>query len=74
MAGSYAHVTDKNGRFRSDFADFTGMIENLGDAYEACEEMHWMIRFLAGDDEATIDAAHAAGVKTKFKEVTPGAS
>lgn len=42
MAGSFAHVTDLQGRF-------TGIdrIENLGDALEALEEMYGMIWWLA---------------------------
>lgn len=49
MAGSYNHVTDENGQLRGE--SFTDMIENLGDAYEAIEEMYGMIWFLAGTDE-----------------------
>lgn len=43
MAGSYRHVTDKGGAF-------TGIdrLDNLGDAYEALDEMYWMIQILAG--------------------------
>ncbi len=45
MAGSYRHVTKDDGTFDSE--DFTNMIENLGDAHEACEMMHFMIQYLA---------------------------
>ncbi len=44
MAGSYQHCSDEDGNFRADFHE---MIENLGDAEEACEMMVFMIQFLA---------------------------
>lgn len=50
MAGSYMHVTDRL------TGEFEGLdtIDNLGDAYEAIEEMHdmigWMARQLSPDD------------------------
>lgn len=61
MAGSYRHcvdsfedVTDEDlisGKFRFD------LIENMGDAYEACEMMYSMIQFLAnGDGQKIRDA------------------
>jgi hypothetical protein len=51
MAGSYNHCITRNGNLMSnDRMMITGaMIENLGDAYEAIEEMFGMIWFLAGD-------------------------
>ena len=48
MAGSWAHMTTKSGRLR-DNESFCGMIENLGDAYEAAEECYGMIWVLAGN-------------------------
>ncbi len=45
MAGSYDMVTKDNGMFNDE--NFTELIENLGDAHEACEMMHWMIDYLA---------------------------
>jgi hypothetical protein len=36
MAGSWKHMITKSGKLRSN-ESFTGMIENLGDAYEAQE-------------------------------------
>ena len=42
MAGSYRHVTNSDGSFRG--AD---LLENGGDTYEAVEEMHAMIAYLA---------------------------
>jgi len=56
MAGSYAHVVDKRGRLLNN-RNLVGMIENLGDAYEAIEEMYGMIWFLAGGDEAKVEQA-----------------
>lgn len=46
MAGSYNHVINKeeNGKLRS---SETWLIDNLGDAYEAVEEMYGMIWYLA---------------------------
>lgn len=55
MAGSYQHCTNDDGSFRDE--DFTGMIENLGDAHEACHMMHWMIGFLADWDDVRIEHA-----------------
>lgn len=66
MAGSYKHVTKPDGSFNAE--DFGEMIENLGDAYEACEEMHFMVSFLAGGDRERIAEAHAAFVASQ----TPG--
>jgi hypothetical protein len=43
VAGSYRHVTNEDGTFRG--AD---LLENGGDTYEAVEEMHAMIAWLAG--------------------------
>jgi hypothetical protein len=55
MAGSYYHVvTDDGNLIRSEW--FPNVIENLGDAYEAIEELYGMIWFLAGQslgDEPT---------------------
>ena len=45
MAGSYGHCEDiETGGYRFD------MLENMGDAAEACHQMFWMIRFLAKND------------------------
>ena len=38
MAGSFAHIVDVGGKFRTD------LIENLGDAFEALEECYEIIR------------------------------
>jgi hypothetical protein len=49
MAGSYNHCVDDNGQLlSSERMVWPGaMIENLGDAYEAIEEMYGMIWYLA---------------------------
>lgn len=41
MAGSYRHCEGDDGSFRFD------MIENMGDAYEACEMLYFMVKWLA---------------------------
>jgi len=48
MAGSYQHCLNEDGTFRFD------LIENMGDAYEACEEMFELIKILKLD----LDAAY----------------
>jgi len=58
MAGSYRHVTDERGLLREG-ESFAGMIENLGDAYEAVEEMYGMIWLLADGDLARVEDARA---------------
>lgn len=66
MAGSYKHCTNKDGSFRAD--DFTDSIENLGDAWEACEEMHFMINFLANGDHGRIAEALEAFYASKHQK------
>lgn len=39
-------MTTQSGKFRSN-SSFVGMIENLGDAYEAAEECFGMVQLLA---------------------------
>jgi hypothetical protein len=46
MAGSWQHMTTKSGKFLNN-ERFCGMIENLGDAYEAAEECFGMVHWLA---------------------------
>jgi hypothetical protein len=67
MAGSYKHCITPEGKFRSE--DFTDMIENLSDAYEACEEMVFMIDFLADGDSCRIENALEAFYASKQKEI-----
>lgn len=45
MAGSYHHCREDDGTFTFD------LIENMGDAHEACEMMFWMINRLATDEQ-----------------------
>ena len=59
MAGSYDHCCYDNGEFLNN-EDFPCLIENLGDAYEACEMMHWMINHLAGGNRGKIKQAEKA--------------
>jgi hypothetical protein len=54
MAGSYNHVVTDEGNLRSN-ESFVDMIENLGDAYEATEEMYGMIWWLANISPRTLD-------------------
>lgn len=46
MAGSYNHAVTSKGNLRSN-ESFVQTIENLGDAYEAVEEMFGMIWWMA---------------------------
>lgn len=56
MAGSYRHVVDDDGRLRDNEAFLVG-IENLGDAYEAVEEMYGMVWWLADGDAQKVRVA-----------------
>lgn len=47
MAGSWEHMVTREGRLLNN-ENFCGMIENLGDAYEAAEECFGMVWWLAG--------------------------
>jgi len=64
MAGSYKHCVTDSGELL-EWSQFVDMIENLGDAFEAVEEMHWMIRYLANGDQAKIKEALDAFYKNK---------
>lgn len=60
MAGSYNHaVTPNNGKLLNN-QNFSGMVENLGDAYEMAEEMYGMIHYLAARVEllTAVDQNH----------------
>lgn len=46
MAGSWNHMTSRTGKLLSN-TNFTGMVENLGDAYETAEECYGMVWWLA---------------------------
>ena len=54
MAGSYNHIVDHEGKLISNHV-FPCMIENLGDAYEAIEEMWHMIDILSNGDKQLIE-------------------
>lgn len=62
MAGSYGHCCKDDGSFWFD------LIENLGDAYEACEQMHWMINHLTNGDQRLIKLTVEAYYESKAKE------
>ena len=53
MAGSYKHVVNRKGEFTG-----IGLIDNLGDAYEALEEMYGMIWYLARGDSDMVSRAN----------------
>lgn len=67
MAGSFHHCNEK-GKFRFD------LIENMGDAHEACEMMHYMIVTLTGGKKRRIrdaeEAYYAASRAGKVPTVT----
>ena len=52
MAGSYRHVTDDNGNFAG-----TKLLDHMGDAHEALEEMHAMIGWLSHGNRSLIEEA-----------------
>lgn len=49
MAGSYSHIVDKDNNFLG-----TELLDHLGDAYEALEECHAIIRILTGGDKEKV--------------------
>ena len=65
MAGSYRHVTNDDGQLL-DNESFLETIDNLGDAYEAVEEMYGMIWYLANQ--------HASPPMTKLVVDTAAAN
>ncbi len=56
MAGSYSHCVNDDGSLLSN-EDFVDMIDNLGDAYEAVQEMYGMIWLLAGGNRYAVELA-----------------
>ncbi len=60
MAGSYRHCVTAGGAFRG-----TELLDHLGDAYEALEEMYDMIQFLSGGNKETIYLAWRDGHHAK---------
>lgn len=78
MAGSYKHVTTSSGHLRQE--SFTALIENLGDAHEAIEEMYGMIWYLASrlsrDPVEAIEIArqdYPAGLRAAMTHLGPPA-
>lgn len=69
MAGSYNHCVDSKGNLLSNERMMLSgaMIENLGDAYEAIEEMYGMIWYLAGQEGSQAKAAVEAA-RQNYKE------
>ena len=63
MAGSYKHCRADGGAFSFD------LIENMGDAHEACEMMFWMIYVLAGGSEQRISDAQEIYFKMERGEM-----
>lgn len=62
MAGSYRHCVSDDGNFLG-----TDLIDNLGDAYEALEEMYDMIQFLTdGDRHAIFEAWRDGHIKKRL--------
>lgn len=60
MAGSYLMVTNSDGTFRG-----SELLENLGDASEAVEEMWDMIEWLTGGDKFKIHCAHIGHLRKR---------
>jgi len=49
MAGSYNHCVSNKGNFLDGKDDRYPLLDNLGDSFEAIEEMFGMIWYLAGE-------------------------
>lgn len=62
MAGSYNHIVDENGNLISN-KEFSGMIENLGDAYEMAEECWCLIQILSEGNKSKIEEAKRTCIK-----------
>lgn len=71
MAGSYRHITNRDGSFRG-----IDLIDNLGDAHEALEECYFMIAHLTKDNKQKIFEAWRDGYFKKCcpPENSPGTS
>jgi hypothetical protein len=69
MGGSYSHVVTDHGNLASPDSWY---IENLGDAYEAVEEMYGMIWWLANISPRTLDDSRPEELvemaRQKYKE------
>jgi hypothetical protein len=62
MAGSWDHMTTDGGKLRNNDT-FCGMIENLGDAYEAAEECFGMVQYLAAQLEGVSNTNQAYWIR-----------
>jgi hypothetical protein len=60
MAGSYRHCVAKNGELYGDQGKEL-LLDDLGDAYEAIEEMYDMIQYLSAGDRHKIYEAWREG-------------
>ena len=60
MAGSLHHCYDYDRRYSEEPEFRFDLIENMGDAHEACEEMVWMILWLTNCDADKIKEAEDA--------------
>lgn len=61
MGGSYRHIADAQNNFLG-----VKLIEDLGDAHEAIEELYYMILHLTGGDKTKIHEAWRDGYARKF--------
>jgi hypothetical protein len=59
MAGSFNHCKSDDGEFKFNF------IENMRDAYEACEEMYYMLTLSMTPEELIV--AHAKFLRHRYK-------
>lgn len=57
MAGSYRHCIDSEGKFLGR----RWHLDNLGDAYEAIEEMYYMLQYLSGGSKEKLFEAYREG-------------
>lgn len=67
MAGSFKHCVDDNYNFLGE----KHLLDDMGDAYEACEQMVFMIRYLSGADKNKINAAVDAFYQSKNPKYKP---
>lgn len=70
MAGSYSHCVNDDGTLRRG-RSFLDLIENLGDATEAIEEMYGMIWYLANGDPTQVEEARE-NYKMGIEIMAPG--
>lgn len=72
MAGSYHHCVDPSGRLYPNDGENDDMLDHLGDAREAIEEMYWAIQWLAHGNRDVIEAAIRGGHELQRKEASRG--